>query len=76
MTNALEREAPAAFLETENSKADEHLSAAEVGSGKEPAFSEYPGRVRDMVFLGCILWLLIELCFFTYVLPPLFLLLF
>ena len=33
VTNALKREAPVAFLETENSKADEHLSASEVGSG-------------------------------------------
>ena len=38
--NGPEREAPTAFLETENSKADEHLISAEVGSGKEPAFSE------------------------------------
>ena len=36
--NALEKEAPAAFLKTKNSKADEHLSAAEVGWGKEPVF--------------------------------------
>ena len=35
-----EREAPVAFLETENIKADEHLSVAEVGSGKEPTFSK------------------------------------
>ena len=40
VTNAPEREAPIAFLEMENSKADEHLFAAEVGSGKEPTFSE------------------------------------
>ena len=40
VTNMLEREAPVAFLETKNSKANEHLSVAEVGSGKEPAFSE------------------------------------
>ena len=40
VTNAFEREAPAAFLETDNSKADKHLSAVEVRSGKEPAFSE------------------------------------
>ena len=38
--NAPEREASATFLETENSNTDEHLSVAEVGSGKEPAFSE------------------------------------
>ena len=37
--NALERVAPVAFLETKNSKAGEHLSAVEVGSGKEPTFS-------------------------------------
>ena len=39
-TNAPEREASTAFLETENSKVDEHLSTSEVGSRKEPAFSE------------------------------------
>ena len=39
MTNASEREAPAAVFETDNSKAGEHFSVAEVGSGKEPAFS-------------------------------------
>ena len=60
MTNASEREVSAAVLEADNNKAGEHFS----------------GRVRDMVFLGCISWLLIELCFFTYVLPPWFLLLF
>ena len=40
MTNEPEREAPIAVLEMENSKAGEHLSAAEVGSGKEPTFSD------------------------------------
>ena len=39
VTNEPEREAPAAVLKTDNSKAGEHLSIAEVGSGKEPAFS-------------------------------------
>ena len=39
MTNALEREAPAAVLEMDNSKASKHLSATEVGSGNEPDFS-------------------------------------
>ena len=38
--NASEREAPVAVFETDNSKASKHLSAAKVGSGKEPAFSE------------------------------------
>ena len=37
--NAPERKAPVAFLETKNSKVDEHLSVAEVGWGKDPAFS-------------------------------------
>ena len=40
MTNVPDREAPAAFLETDNSKVGEHLSINEVGLGKEPAFSE------------------------------------
>ena len=40
MTNVPERETPAAVLETDNSKAGEHLSVGEVESGKEPAFSE------------------------------------
>ena len=40
VTNTPEREAPAAVLETDNSKAGEHLSTTEVGLGKEPAFSE------------------------------------
>ena len=40
MTNAPEREAPPAVLEMDNSKVGEHLSAVEVGSGKEPAFLE------------------------------------
>ena len=40
VTNALEKEAPAAFLKTKNSKANEHLYTVEVGSGKEPAFSK------------------------------------
>ena len=40
VTNEPEREAPVAVLETGNSKAGEHLSAAEVGSGKEPIFLE------------------------------------
>ena len=38
-TNAAEREDPVVVLETGNSKAGEHSSAAEVGSGKEPTFS-------------------------------------
>ena len=37
--NALEREAPAAVLETDNSEAVKHLSATEVGPGNEPVFS-------------------------------------
>ena len=40
VTNAPEREAPIAVLEMGNSKAGEHLSATEVGSGEEPNFSE------------------------------------
>ena len=40
VTNSLEREAPVAVLETENSKAGEHLFAAEVRSSKEPTFSD------------------------------------
>ena len=40
VTNAPEREAPIAVLETGNSKAGEHPFATEVGSGKEPTFSE------------------------------------
>ena len=40
VTNAPEREAPVAVLETGNSKVGEHLSAAEVGLGEEPTFSE------------------------------------
>ena len=39
MTNAPEREAPVAVLETDNNKVGEHLSVADVGSGKEPNFS-------------------------------------
>ena len=39
-TNAPEREAPVAVLETGNNKAGEHHSVAEVGPGKEPTFSE------------------------------------
>ena len=35
MTNALERKAPAAVLETNNSEAGEHLSAVEVKPGNE-----------------------------------------
>ena len=38
-TNAPEREAPIIVPETGNSKAGEHPSAVEVGSGKEPTFS-------------------------------------
>ena len=37
--NALEREAPVTVLETDNSKAGEHLSTVEVGPGNEPNFS-------------------------------------
>ena len=40
MTNAPEREASVAVRETDNSKAGEHLSAAEVRLGKEPTFSD------------------------------------
>ena len=40
VTNVPKREAPTAVLKTDNSKAGEHLSAAEVGSGKEHALSE------------------------------------
>ena len=40
VTNASKREASVTVLETDNSKVGEHLSTAEVGSGKEPAFSE------------------------------------
>ena len=36
--NAFEREASATVLETDNSKAGEHIFAAEVGLGKDPAF--------------------------------------
>ena len=36
--NEPEREAPAAVLETNNSEASEHLSAAKVGPGNEPDF--------------------------------------
>ena len=39
MTNAPEREAPVAFLETDHSKVGEHLSAPEVVPDKEPALS-------------------------------------
>ena len=39
MTNAPKREAPTSVLETDNSEAGEHLSAAEVGSGNEPICS-------------------------------------
>ena len=39
VTNVPEIEAPAAILETDNSKAGEDLSSVEVGSGKEPDFS-------------------------------------
>ena len=38
--NAPDREASVVVLETDNSKAGEHLSAAEVGSGKEPTYLE------------------------------------
>ena len=38
MTNAPEKEAPIVVLETDHSKVGEHLFAAEVESGKEPAF--------------------------------------
>ena len=41
VTNAPEREAPAAILKTDHSKVGEHLFSAEVGLGKEPAFSAY-----------------------------------
>ena len=39
VTNAPEREALAAVLETDHSRVGDHLSAAEVGLGKESAFS-------------------------------------
>ena len=35
----LEREAPAAIFETDNSEAGKHLSTAEVRMGNEPDFS-------------------------------------
>ena len=38
VANALEREALAAVLDTDHSKVGEHLSATEIGSGKEPFF--------------------------------------
>ena len=44
VTNVPEREAPAAVLETDNNKVGEHLSTAEVGSGKEHAFSAYSNQ--------------------------------
>ena len=40
VTNAPEMEAPVVVLETDNSKASEHLSTTEVRSGKEPTFSD------------------------------------
>ena len=40
VANVLDREAPAAVLETDNSKAGEHFSVTKVGSVKEPSFSE------------------------------------
>ena len=40
VTNVPDREAPTVVLETDNRKVGEHLSTTEVGSGKEPAFSE------------------------------------
>ena len=40
VTNVLNREALATVLETDNSKAGEHLFATEVRSGKEDAFLE------------------------------------
>ena len=40
VTNAPDREASVVVLETDNSKAGENLSAAKVGSGKEPTHSE------------------------------------
>ena len=39
MKNAPEMEAPAAVLEKDHGKVGEHLSATEVGPGKEPSFS-------------------------------------
>ena len=39
VTNAPQREAPIAVLKMDNSQAGEPLSAAKVGSGKEPTFS-------------------------------------
>ena len=39
VTNALKMEAPVVVLEMDNSKVSEHLSNAEVRSGKEPTFS-------------------------------------
>ena len=38
VANAPEKEAPAAVLEIDHSEVGEHLFAAEVGPGKEPAF--------------------------------------
>ena len=39
MTNEPEREAPTVVFEMDNSKVGEHFSVAEVGLGKDPAFS-------------------------------------
>ena len=40
MTNAPEKEAPVAVLETDNNKVGEHLFVVDVGSGKETTFSD------------------------------------
>ena len=47
-TNAPEREAPAAVLETDNSKAGEHFSTTEVGKGNEPdSFARITGEINE-----------------------------
>ena len=48
MTNEPEREAPAAVLETDNSKAGEHLSAVKVGPGNESdSSSRITGDIKE-----------------------------
>ena len=52
-TNAPEREAPAAVLETDNSKAGEHFSATEVGPGNEPnSFARITGEINEPDVFG------------------------
>ena len=59
--NALEKEAPAAILETDNSEVGEHLSTAEVGLGNKPVFSAYSNWV---IFCDCSLSLVPSPMFF------------